>query len=92
MVDGQLEYNGVLSVSIRLVYNTGGGGSEFTLFRYNTESSQWVAVSEKSPDFAASSSASGPSLLLGPQSWLVRYVQTLLSLVQLLHYCALIGQ
>ena len=43
----------------------------FLLFRYNTESSQWLAVSEKSPDFAASSSASGPSLLLGPQSWLV---------------------
>ena len=55
MVDDHLEYHGVLSVSIR----------------YNPESKQWVALSEKSADFIATSSVSGPSLLLGPQSWRV---------------------
>ena len=55
MVDGQLEYHGILSVTIS----------------YNTESNKWLALSEKSPDFVASSEVSGPSLLLGPQTWLV---------------------
>ena len=53
MVDDHLEYHGVLSVSIR----------------YNPESKQWVALSEKSADFVGSSEVSGPSLLLGPQDW-----------------------
>ena len=55
MVEGQLEYHGLLSVTIR----------------YNKESNKWLALSEKSPDFVASSEVSGPSLLLGPQAWLV---------------------
>ena len=37
------------------------------IIRYNTESNKWIALSEKSPDFMASSEVSGPSLLLGPQ-------------------------
>ena len=41
------------------------------IIRYNTESNKWLALSEKSPDFVASSEVSGPSLLLGPQVWLV---------------------
>ena len=51
MVEGRMEYHGLLSVTIR----------------YNKESNKWIALSEKSTDFVASSEVSGPSLLLGPQ-------------------------
>ena len=55
MVDGHLEYYGVFSVTIR----------------YSKEANKWIALSDKSADFIASSESSGPQLLLGPQSWLV---------------------
>ena len=37
------------------------------IIRYNKESNKWIALSEKSRDFMASSEVSGSSLLLGPQ-------------------------
>ena len=39
--------------------------------RYSKESNKWIALSEKSEDFVATSDASEASLLLGPQDWLV---------------------
>ena len=41
------------------------------IIRYNQESNKWMALSEKSPDFVATSEVSGPSLVLGPQTWRV---------------------
>ena len=41
------------------------------ILRYSPESNKWIALSEKSADFVGSSEVSGPSLLLGPQDWLV---------------------